>query len=77
MPDPRTFNGGNYPERFWDSDDRAYVEHLRQHEREDEIPQPGETDSATIRTLFESIQVAEKTISATRQLIIILRRAAE
>lgn len=77
MTDPRTFNEGAYPERFWDADERAYVEHLRQHERDEEIPQPRETDTPAVRSLFASIAVAEKMIRATRELINTLREKPE
>ena len=73
LTDPRTHSGGDYPEKFWGSDERAYADHLRLHEKVDGIPQPREDDSETITALFTAIALAEKVIKAHRQLINALR----
>lgn len=73
MPDPRKFNDGQYPERFWDSDERAYVEHLKAHELRTHVPQPEDSDSDTIKALFGSIELHQQIIETTRALIVHLR----
>lgn len=72
MPDLRKIV---YPEKFWDKDERAYIEHLREHETLAKFPKPLPEDSDTIKNLFESIRLAERTAHNARELIIALRRA--
>lgn len=73
MPDPRRFNGGQYPERFWDNDERSYVEHLKAHELRAHVPQPEENDSDTITALFAAIELHQQIIETTRELIVHMR----
>lgn len=72
MPDLR---GTDYPRKFWDDDERAYHRHLDRHDELAKIPEPEEDDSDTIKALFQSIDIHERTIEATRELIISLRRS--
>lgn len=67
MPDPRKFE--SYPRKFWDEDERHYVEHLEEHERLAKIPQPREDDPDDVTALFELIAAAENSIAASRELI--------
>ena len=73
MPDLRRLDG--YQERFWNPDERAYVAHLREHESLDTTPKPRPDDNDAVRTLFESIKLAERTSHNAKELIIALRRA--
>lgn len=63
-----------YPERFWDADERGYIDHLRLHDELATTPVPVESDSPAIKSLFEMIETAEKTIRTGQQLIIALRK---
>lgn len=67
MPDPRQFEG--YPKKYWDEDERHYAAHLEEHERLAKIPQPRPDDDEEIKTLFRMIELAEKTIEVSRNLI--------
>lgn len=70
MTPPASIDGGNYPRRYWSADDRAYQDHLDEHEREATISEPLPGDSKLISDLFDVIANAEKTIDTTRKLII-------
>jgi len=74
MPDLRKIT---YPEKFWSVDERAYIEHLRAHESLVKFPKPLPEDSDTIKNLFESIKLADRTAHNARELIIALRRAGK
>jgi hypothetical protein len=67
---PPTSFGSGYPRRSWDADERAYQDHLDEHEREATIPEPMPGDSKLISDLFDVIANAEKTIDTARKLII-------
>lgn len=73
MPDPRKHE---LHERYWDKDDRAYAEHLREHERLADRPERQEGDPAPVQALFDHIESLQKVIDKERQLITALRLKA-
>jgi hypothetical protein len=74
MPDLRKIS---YPEKFWDSDERAYIAHLREHETNAKFPKPTPEDSETVKNLFKMIALSERTAHNAREMIIALRRAGK
>jgi len=68
MPDPRMTEF--YPERWWDSDERAYVTHLQTHEGEKTDPKPRSADSPLVRDLFELLQAKLSECESIRALIV-------
>lgn len=72
MPDPRKIYGPALPPSLG-SDERAYAEHLKRHERLEEYPEPREGDSPAIRALFEKRDNAEGQVRTISALIRALR----
>jgi hypothetical protein len=79
MTDPRAVYGDKWKVAtgdYTDTDERAYVRHLMDHEGRDEagnvIPLPGDSD--TIALLFDMINNALATANKSAELIVTLRR---
>ena len=67
MTDPRTLP--NYPRKFWDKDELAYVSHLNAHKDALGLPERQDDDPEVIRTLFTLIEANEQQNDKLRALI--------
>lgn len=73
MQPPASIDGGNYKRAWWDADEKAYQNHLDEHEHEVHAPGPLPGDSKLISDLFDAVENAEGQIATARKLIVLYR----
>lgn len=73
MTDPRILN---VHERYWTTDERAYVAHLVAHEADVSDPQPQPDDTAAVTAMFALLRSREAEVRTVKELIITMRKAA-